>query len=142
MQRYIKYNKIINNNVAFHFAATIKNNTIKYNDIIGNLEDVVRDARRGKYYKNDIEMNYWDRYIGFDKNSDGISDMPYQVLIYADKLWQFSPHLKFFYGTPLLSAIDFFERLAPFTSPALLLEDIKPKTKPILITKNCKKVQK
>ncbi len=135
MQRYIKYNKIMNNNVAFHFYTTIKNNTIKYNNIIGNLEDVVKDIRGGKYYKNDIEMNYWDRYIGFDKNSDGISDIPYQVLIYADKLWQFDHHLKFFYGTPLLSIVDFLERLAPFSEPVLLLEDTKPKTKPIIFAK-------
>jgi len=42
--------------------------------------------RGGKYYKNDIEMNYWDHYIGFDKNSDGISDIPFQVLIYGDQI--------------------------------------------------------
>ncbi len=131
MQRFIEYNKIINNNVAFHFYTTIKNNTIKYNNIIGNLEDVVKDIRGGKYHKNDIEMNYWDRYIGFDKNKDGISDIPYQVLIYADKLWQFDHHLKFFYATPVLSIVDFLERLAPFSDPVLLLEDPKPKTKPI-----------
>jgi len=129
MQRYIKYNRIINNNVAFHFRTTIKNNTIKHNNIIGNLEDVVKDTKAGRYLKNSIEMNYWDRYVGFDKNQDGISDIPYQVLIYTDKLWQFDRHLKFFYATPLLSVIDFFERLAPFSEPVLLLEDTKPKTK-------------
>ena len=134
-QRYIEYNKILNNNVAFHFHQAIKNNTIKYNNIIGNLEDVVKDMRGGKYYKNDIEMNYWNRYIGFDKNSDGISDIPYQVLIYGDQIWQFAHHTKFFYATPLLSVIDLLERIAPFSTPVLLLEDTKPKTKPVSITK-------
>jgi len=133
IQRYIEYNKILNNNVAFHFHQAIKNNTIKYNNIIGNLEDVVKDMRGGKYYKNDIEMNYWDRYIGFDKNGDGISDIPYQVFIYADRIWQFAHHIKFFYATPLLSVIDLLERIAPFSAPVLLLEDTKPKTKPVLI---------
>lgn len=131
MQRYIEYNKILNNNVAFHFYTTIKNNTIKYNNVIGNLEDVVKDIPKSKYYKNDIAYNYWDRYIGFDKNKDGISDIPYQVLIYADKLWQFDHHLKFFYGTPLLSIVDFIEKLAPFDEPILLLEDSWPKKYPI-----------
>jgi len=131
MQRYIEYNKIINNNVAFHFYATIKNNTIKYNNVIGNLEDVAKDIKGGRYYENDIGLNYWDRYIGFDKDKNGISDIPYQVLIYADKLWQFDHHLKFFYATPLLSIVDFLEKLAPFSEPVLLLEDKKPKTKPI-----------
>ncbi len=127
MQRFIEYNKILNNNVAFHFYTTIKNNTIRYNNIIGNLEDVVKDIPKSKYYKNDIRLNYWDRYIGFDKNGDDISDIPYQVLIYADKLWQFNHHVKFFYGTPVLSIVDFIERLAPFSEPTLLLEDSQPK---------------
>ena len=131
MQRYIEHNKILNNNVAFHFYTTIKNNTIKYNNIIGNLEDVVKDIPKSKYYQNDIRQNYWDRYIGFDNNKDGISDIPYQVLIYADKLWQFDHHLKFFYATPLLSIIDFMEKLAPFVEPTLLLEDLKPQISPI-----------
>ncbi len=127
MQRFIEYNKIQNNNVAFHFYSIIKNNTIKYNNIIGNLEDVVKDIPKSKYYNNDIKLNFWDKYVGFDRNGDGISDMPYQVLIYADKLWQFDHRLKFFYGTPLLSIVDFIERLAPFSEPSLLLEDNQPK---------------
>ncbi len=131
MQRYIEHNTILNNNVALHFSTTIKNNTIKNNDIIGNLEDVVKDVPKSKYYQNDIKFNYWDKYIGFDKNSDDISDIPYQVFIYADKLWQFDHHLKFFYGTPLLSIVDFIEKLAPFDEPTLLLEDSQPRTKPI-----------
>ena len=131
MQRYITDNKIAYNNSAFHFHNTIQNNTIKNNNIIGNLEDVVKDIREQTRYKNQIELNYWDRYIGFDKNRDGISDIPYQVLIYSDKLWQFDHHLKFFYGTPLLSIIDFLEKIAPFTEPTILLVDPKPKTKPI-----------
>ncbi|MFK5880721.1 MAG: nitrous oxide reductase family maturation protein NosD [Sulfurospirillum sp.] len=131
MQRYIKYNSIINNNVAFHFYTTIKNNTIKYNNIVGNLEDVVKDVSGEFHDENSIEENYWDRYIGFDKNGDGISDIPYLVLIYADKLWQYNHQLKFFYATPLLSIIDFMERLAPFDEPTLLLKDTKPKVEPV-----------
>ncbi len=127
MQRYIDHNEVIRNNSAFHFHSVIKNNIIKNNNIVKNLEDVLIDSKGYQKYKNKIEENYWDRYIGFDKDGDGISDMPYQVLIYADKLWQFDHHLKFFYATPLLSIVDFIERLAPFSEPVLLLEDAKPR---------------
>ena len=127
IQRYIDHNEIIRNNNAFHFHSVVKNNIIKNNNIVENLEDVLIDSEGYGKYKNVIEENYWDRYIGFDKDGDGISDMPYQVLIYADKLWQFDHHLKFFYATPLLSIVDFIERLAPFSEPVLLLEDTKPR---------------
>ena len=127
IQRHIDHNEIIRNNSAFHFHSVIKNNIIKNNNIVKNLEDVLIDLKGYGKYKNEIEENYWDRYIGFDKDGDGISDIPYQVLIYADQLWQFDHHLKFFYATPLLSIVDFIERLAPFSEPLLLLEDTKPR---------------
>ena len=129
IQRYIDHNEITRNNSAFHFHSVVKNNIIKNNNIVENLEDVLIDSEGYGKYKNEIEENYWDRYIGFDKDGDGISDMPYKVLIYADKLWEFDQHLKFFYATPLLSIVDFIERLAPFSEPVLLLEDTKPRRK-------------
>lgn len=131
VKRYIEYNKILNNNVAFHFYATIKNNTIKYNNIIGNLEDVTKSVRSVRYCKDNIKENYWDRCMGLDRNKDGISDTPYLVLNYVDKLWQFDPHIKFFYGAPLLCIIDLMEKLAPFTEPNLVFKDTKPETNPI-----------
>ncbi len=135
MRRTVTYNRIVNNDTAFHFHAAIKNNTIRHNDIIGNLDDVVKDIRSAHPYNpddNDIAYNYWDRYRGFDRNGDGIGDTPYLVLIYADKLWQFNHHLKFFYATPLLTLLDFLERLAPFSEPILLLEDPLPNMAPNL----------
>ncbi len=33
---------------------------------------------------------------------------------------------RFFKGTPMLEVLDFLERLAPFTSPELLLRDEQP----------------
>jgi len=131
MRRYIEFNDISNNNTAFHFYQTIKNNTIKNNNITNNLDDVVKDVRGGKYFENDIKLNFWDKNKGFDRNEDGISDTPYLVMIYADKLWQFNHKLKLFYGTPLLSIVDFIEKLAPFSEPVLLMKDTSPMITPI-----------
>jgi nitrous oxidase accessory protein len=36
------------------------------------------------------------------------------------------PPARFFKGTPMLEVLDFLERLAPFTSPDLLLRDEQP----------------
>ena len=127
MRRFIERNVIADNVTAFHFHAAIRNNTIRYNDVFGNLDDVVLDIPKARRGGNEIAYNYWDRYRGFDRNGDGIGDTPYQVLIYADKLWQYDHHLKFFYATPVLSLLDFIERLAPLSEPDLLLEDPKPK---------------
>ncbi|MCF6201532.1 MAG: nitrous oxide reductase family maturation protein NosD [Hydrogenimonas sp.] len=130
-KRYIEYNRISLNNEAFHFHAIIKNNTIRYNNIFDNLSDAVKNIRHTKSYDNNISFNYWDRYEGFDMDGDGVGDTPYSVLVYADKLWHYDHHMKFFYATPVLSLIDFIERLAPFSEPLLLMQDEKPKIAPI-----------
>jgi len=131
MKRFIEYNRISLNNEAFHFHAIIKNNTIRNNNITDNLNNVVKNLKHLKSYDNNISMNYWDTYVGFDMDGDGIGDTPYDILIYADRLWQFDHHMKFFYATPLLSIIDFIERLAPFSEPILLMRDTRPRISPV-----------
>jgi len=126
IQRVIEENRIINNTTAFHFHAAIKGNRIVRNDIAGNLIDVQLDIRPNQGYDNEIARNYWDRYEGFDRNGDGIGDTPYIVRLYADKLWQFDHHLRFFFATPVLALIDLMERLAPFSEPVELLRDPSP----------------
>jgi len=125
-QRFIKNNLISHNGEALHFHASIKNNVITHNTIIGNMDDVVKDTRDGYKGDNIIEYNYWDRYEGFDKNRDNIGDTPHQNFIYADQLWQYDHRVKFFYGTPIMSIINFLAEVAPFIKPVLLLEDTKP----------------
>jgi nitrous oxidase accessory protein len=49
------------------------------------------------------------------------------VRLYADKLWQFDHHLRFFFATPLLGLLDFMERIAPFSEPIELLRDPLPR---------------
>jgi len=127
MRRFIERNRIVDNVTALHFHAAIRNNQIRDNDFVGNLDDVALDIPKAKRDHNRIERNYWSRYEGFDRNGDGLGDTPYRVLIYADKLWQYDHRLRFFYATPLLSVLDFIERIAPFSAPDLLLSDPKPR---------------
>jgi len=39
------------------------------------------------------------------------------------------PESAFFLGTPILSLVDFLEKLAPFTEPLTMLTDAKPRFK-------------
>lgn len=36
------------------------------------------------------------------------------------------PYARFFRNAPMMEALDFLERLAPFSTPVLLLRDEKP----------------
>ncbi len=126
MRRYINSNIISYNKEALHFHQAIKNNTIVYNRIYGNLDDVVKDTENRLTSKNLIEYNYWDHYQGFDQNGDNIGDMPHSIYQYADQLWHYNHKVKFFYASPTMSLLNFLTNLAPFVEPHLLLEDKKP----------------
>ncbi len=70
--------------------------------------------------------NYWSDYEGFDEDQDGVGDTPYELYVYADRLWQDVPYAQFFKGSPVLEVMDFLERLAPFTEPTVLVRDERP----------------
>ncbi len=126
MKRYIKYNEISYNKEAIHFHQTIKDNTIMYNKFFANIDDVVKDKGSPFNRNNKIEYNYWDRYIGFDKNKDNIGDTSYKVYQYADQLWQYNHKIKFFYASPIMTLLNFISKLAPFIKPNLIIEDKAP----------------
>ncbi len=123
---WIENNKILYNSEGIHFHSLSEDNIIKNNIVMGNIEDVVNDGRSSRTYNNEISENYWDNYEGFDKNNDNIGDTPHKVYRYADQLWIHNPNVKFFYGSPVISLLNFLAKLAPFSKPLFLFEDAKP----------------
>lgn len=118
---FIAYNGI---GILFHNDWTgniAKNNTFK-----DNLYQVAVLGGGGAS-RNIWEGNYWDDYTGFDVNQDNIGDTPYRLYDYADRLWMDVKAAQFFKGTAVMSLLTFLEKLAPFSSPTLLVEDKKPK---------------
>lgn len=121
-----KNNNILYNTEAMHFHSICENNEITRNNFIGNIEDIVNSTRGSKTYNNKWKWNYWDNYEGFDTNNDNVGDSSHKIFQYFDKLWQNNPNLRFFYGTPVISMLNFLAKLAPFTEPLFLLEDKNP----------------
>ncbi|MBF0380485.1 MAG: nitrous oxide reductase family maturation protein NosD [Magnetococcales bacterium] len=119
-----------NNEVAFNgtgvlFHMSLVGNQFFGNRFYGNFIPVSVDSRghaQGSVWKG----NYWDTYQGFDRNQDGIGDTPFKLFFHADKLWMDAPNLKFFFGSPVLEALDFLEKLAPFSDPELVMSDPTP----------------
>jgi len=123
----IEDNKIIYNSEGIHFHSLSLHNRFTNNIFKGNIENVINDSYNTKITENKFDGNYWDDYEGFDKNRDGIGDGTYHYYAYADKVWLLNPNIKFFYGSPVISILNFLAKLAPFSEPVLLLSDKHPK---------------
>jgi nitrous oxidase accessory protein len=126
---WITNNKILYNSEAIHFHSISENNIIKRNIIMGNIEDIVNDSRGSKTNENEIIGNYWDNYVGFDRDGNNIGDTSHKVYQYADQLWIYNPDIKFFYGSPIISLLNFLAKLAPFSTLLFLMEDKEPRVR-------------
>jgi len=73
--------------------------------------------------------NHWSDYQGFDRDNDGVGDTPHELWLFADRIWMETPMTTFFRNSPALELLDFLERLAPFSTPSLLLRDAVPRMK-------------
>ena len=71
--------------------------------------------------------NYWDEYQGFDRDGDGLGDLPHEAYLFADRIWMETPMATFFRNSPVLELLDFLERLAPFSAPHRVLRDPAPR---------------
>lgn len=118
-------NLIAYNGIGIRFLNDWHSNIFKHNQFAGNLTQIVVSG--GKTANRNVwEGNYWSDYEGFDRNKDNQGDTPYELYAYADRLWRDAPNAQFFKGSPVLETLDFLERLAPFSTPDLLVRDKKP----------------
>ncbi len=127
---YCKFinNRFYYNTIAMDFNTDItrNKNLFIHNDFVGNFKDIrvsggMLDKKRGYW-----EKNYWDRYEGFDRNHDGIGDLPYYEMKYSGIIAEDNPSIMIFNGSPLFTFIKFIEKLVPFSQPSILLVDKKP----------------
>lgn len=126
---YFTDNVIAYNGKGVEFLNDWTGNHFTGNSFLSNFTQVSVKGR-GTAMRHDWTGNHWDDYAGFDKDTDGIGDVPYEIYNYADRLWMEVPHASFFRGGLALAALDFVERLAPFSEPRLLLREASPQMAP------------
>lgn len=122
-------NKILYNVTGIHFHATLHKSIFENNDFIGNIEVAINDTPESNMSLNEFSGNFFDEYEGFDRDKDGFGDLAYQHYAYLDTLWHYYPNLRFFYGTAVMSGLNFLAKLMPFSKPTLIISDTKPRMK-------------
>jgi nitrous oxidase accessory protein len=119
-------NSLLHNTVGIQFHGTTIGSRFEGNTFRGNITDISNDTPESALWLNSWFMNKWDNYEGFDFDGDGFGDNPMTVSEYADRIMHYKPSVKFFYGSPAMSLLDFLSRLLPFSEPEVLAVDEKP----------------
>lgn len=119
-------NRFAFDGVAVTFHSELPGNRFEDNVFTGNHSDVVVRGG-GTALSARWRANAWDAFVGFDRDFDGVGDTPHEIWSWADRLWMDVPDAQLFRGAPALAALDFVERLAPFTEPRLLMRDLAPR---------------
>ena len=122
----IRNNRFAHNITGMSFYGEKGGHRILDNQFDNNLTQVFISAP-GVGEANVWRGNRWSDYQGFDRDGDGVGDTPYELWLYADRIWMELPKAKFFANSPSLELLDFLERLAPFSSPSLILRDSLPR---------------
>ena len=100
----LRGNLVIDNEIGVHLSAGSTRNEVEGNDFVGNREQIryvgARDERWGVR-----SGNYWSNYVGWDRNGDGVGDVPYEANDMVDRLLWRHPVVKVLLASPAVQAL-------------------------------------
>ena len=132
--RYEGLNYYDNNVLAFNDVGVSVQPNVERNSFGGNtFYDNVQQAGtrgRGNLNKNvwttDGQGNYWNDYVGYDSDGDGVGDVEYRAEKLFESLADEYPVLKLFSFSPSEQAINFAASAFPTFRPEPKLVDTAP----------------
>jgi len=120
-------NDFVRNGWAIRIMANSESSTVTGNNFLGNSFDVATNSRRSY---SDFHGNFWDRYRGYDRNGDGVGDVPFHpVRLFSLVVAQNEPAL-ILQRSPLVGLLDVAEQILPVLTPKGLV-DGRPSMAPL-----------
>ncbi|HEX2010136.1 MAG TPA: nitrous oxide reductase family maturation protein NosD, partial [Roseateles sp.] len=114
----LRGNLVVDNRVGVHLAAGSTRNIVQGNDFIANREQVryvgARDEAWGARPGQPAEQgNHWSNYLGWDRDGDGVGDIPYEANDMVDRLSWRHPSIKLLLASPAVQALRLVGRQFP-----------------------------
>ena len=124
----IKANLLVDNHVGVHLSAGSTRNKVEGNDFVANREQVryvgARDERWGTE-----SGNHWSNYLGWDRDGNGVGDVPYEANDMVDRLtWRY-PSIKLLMASPAVQALRLVSQQFPVLRVPSVV-DPKPRMQP------------
>jgi nitrous oxidase accessory protein len=125
----IRNNLVIGNAIGVHLWAGSVHNDVEGNDFILNQNQVRYVAARDELWGGKTG-NYWSNYVGWDRDGDGVGDVPYEANDVVDRLsWRY-PYVKLLLNSPAVQTLRMVSRQFPILrAPSIV--DAHPKMRPM-----------
>jgi len=124
----IRGNLVVGNHVGVHLWAGSTHNEVDANDFIENREQIRYVAAKDEFWGNKLG-NYWSNYLGWDRNGDGIGDVPYEANDVVDRLSWRHPMMKLLMNSPAIHTLRLIARQFPLLR-ATSVVDRQPRMQP------------
>ena len=108
----LKNNLVIGNRVGVHLWAGSYNNTVEGNEFIRNRDQIKYVASRDENWGGE-QGNYWDNYLGWDRDGNGTGDVPYEANDVVDRLTWRHPYMKLLLSSPAVQTLRVVSRQFP-----------------------------
>jgi nitrous oxidase accessory protein len=124
-------NLVVDNDKAIVIFPSAQGNHFLGNSFRDNGEQVAIQGFSLTMATNKWQGNYWSDYRGYDRDGDGIGDVPYRPMRLFERLSDRNPALKLFAENPSTQAIDFAARVLPIFEPKPTIVDERPRMRPM-----------
>ncbi len=99
--------------LGIHLTAGSENNKIYDNSFINNQQQVKYVALRHQEWSHEGRGNFWSDYLGWDRNDDGIGDVPYEPNDNVDRLLWTYPQVRLLMHSPGIEVLRWVQRAFP-----------------------------
>ena len=125
--------KIVNNEFksngwAMNIFSSCMDNEIAFNNFISNTFDLTTNGTRNN---NNFHDNFWDQYVGYDLDKDGVGDVPYRPVRLFSYLIGRIPESIILLRSFFIDMINIAEKVAPVLTPQSLMDE-RPRMKLIV----------
>lgn len=116
----VEGNDFVGNGWALQVLANSEGSSFRANNFVANSFDVSTNSRRAY---STFEGNYWDRYTGYDRDRDGVGDVPHRpVRLFSLVVEQNEPALVL-QRSLLVGLLDLAEAVLPVLTPDNLVDE-------------------
>lgn len=117
----IEGNRFERSAVGIHLTAGSEDNQIAGNAFVHNQRQVKYVATRLQEWSVQERGNHWSDYLGWDRNADGLGDVPYEPNDNVDRLlWRY-PQVRLLMNSPGVELLRWVQRVFPvMKSPGVM----------------------